>query len=192
MLERTALCVTGQENSLGTIQTRLWSGNFKATRLANVFLYDSNKLKLVHIELWWFWIFMFIFPVWSSWTQRIVERGIPSSSVWTQTLFRATKFNKTVFHFDHLKIHVTANICPWARLDNDDGYLDGLWWYSWVWDLLQVSGQVLIHVLKDQSEFRFSVSPGHCTYIEQPRKRATGRGRWMGGGSHCNVAQSPQ
>lgn len=44
--------VTGQENSLGTIQTRLWSGNFKAARLANVVLYDSNKLKLVQIELW--------------------------------------------------------------------------------------------------------------------------------------------
>lgn len=150
MLERTALCVTGQENSLGTIQTRLWSGNFKATRLAKVFLYDSNKLKLAQIELWWFWIFMFIFPVWSSWT-----RG-----------------TKLFFHFDHLKIHVTANNnCPRARLDNDDGYLDGLRWYSWVWGLLQVSGQVLIHVLKDQSEFRFSVSPGHCTYIEQPRGR---------------------
>lgn len=56
----------------------------------------------------------------------------------------------------------------------DNGYLDGLRWYSRVRGLLQVGGQVLIHMLKDQSEFGFSVSPRNCTHIKQPGTRGTG------------------
>lgn len=52
-------------------------------------------------------------------------------------------------------------------------YLDGLRWNSWVGSLLQVGRQVLIHVLKDQSEFRFPVGPRDRAYIKQPRSRGT-------------------
>lgn len=50
-------------------------------------------------------------------------------------------------------------------------YLDGLRWYSWIGSLLQISRQVLIHVLKDQSESGFSVGPRDCAYIKQPKNR---------------------
>lgn len=53
-------------------------------------------------------------------------------------------------------------------------YLDGLGWYSGVWGLLQVGGQVLIHVLKYQSQFGFSVSPRDRAHIKQPRRGGTG------------------
>lgn len=73
----------------------------------------------------------------------------------------------------HSKQHLSSSV----RLDYMDGYLDGLGRHSRVRGLLQVGGQVLIHVLKDQSEFSFSVSPGDRTHIKQPRKRGTVGGR---------------
>lgn len=63
-----------------------------------------------------------------------------------------------------LHLHSTANLNY-----NDSGYLDGLRRYSRVRSLFQVGGQVLIYMLKDQSEFGFSVSPRDCAHIKQPR-----------------------
>jgi len=56
-------------------------------------------------------------------------------------------------------------------LDNSSVYLDGFRWYSGVGSLLKVGGQVLIHMLKDQSELGFSVSPRDRTHIKQPTTR---------------------
>lgn len=80
-----------------------------------------------------------------------------------------------------LKCYGLANILhrePDARrvafrhlFQNDDVYLDGLRWHPRIGSLLQIGRQVLIHVLKDQSEFGFSVSPRDRAYVKQPGNR---------------------
>lgn len=71
-------------------------------------------------------------------------------------------------HFKQFRVYLSESI---DHVGN--GYLNGLRRYSGVRSFLQVGGQVLIHMLKDQSEFGFSVSSRNCTHIKQPGKRRT-------------------
>lgn len=53
-------------------------------------------------------------------------------------------------------------------------YLNGLRWYAGIRSLLQVCGQILIHMLKHQCELGFSVSPRDRANVEQPIPREQG------------------
>lgn len=66
------------------------------------------------------------------------------------------------------------------RLDDDGGYLDGFRWHSGVGGLLQVGGQVLVHVFKDQREFGLAVGPRDGTHVKQPGTRGKRRRRTTG------------
>lgn len=79
-----------------------------------------------------------------------------------------------------MKFHRLANIlrCE-SHVCNDDVYLDGFRWYSWIGSLLQIGRQVLINVLKDQGEFGFSVGPRDRAHIKQPGNRGTYMREWV-------------
>lgn len=79
-----------------------------------------------------------------------------------------------------MKFHRLANILRReSDVCNDDVYLDGFRWHSWIGSLLQIGRQVLIDVLKYQSEFGFSVSPRDRAHIKQPGNRGTYTTEWV-------------
>lgn len=55
-------------------------------------------------------------------------------------------------------------------LQHPPSHLNGLRWDSGVWGFLQVGGQILVHVLKDQREFSLPVSPRHRADVKQPEE----------------------